>query len=194
MSKKTEQEKQELLKKINETRKTTQEKVDELKVITIGATDEEAYYIGQIFAFINRENLDKLNGELSRFNGAIDTIEKPLNLYKKALLLIDKKHLNHETYKELENEIKKLEKDLKEYTAIKNVYESAYTNTKKQVGEMWEHIDIVVDEEKKTSTWTYDMKYWKPILNLAMLTLPLNKYVPPQEKDVNDTNDKGLKN
>jgi len=31
-------------------------------------------------------------------------------------------------------------------------------NTKKQVDEMWKHIDIVVDEEKKTSTWTYDHK------------------------------------
>src|SRR5690554_7022782 len=78
-------------KKIKETKKTTKEKVEELKVITIGATDEEAYYIGQIFTFINRENLDKLKGELSRFNGAIYTIEKPLNLYKKALSLIDRK-------------------------------------------------------------------------------------------------------
>jgi|SRR5690554_2165737 len=181
-------------KKIKETKKTTKEKVEELKVINIGATDEEAYYIGQIFTFINRENLDKLKGELSRFNGAIYTIEKPLNLYKKALSLIDKKHLNHETYKELESEIKKLEKDLKEYTKVKSVYDSAYTNTKKQVDEMWKHIDIVVDEEKKTSTWTYDIKYWKPILNLAMLTLPLNKYVPPQENDANDANNQGLKN
>lgn len=157
-------------------------KIVSLPIEIVGVSQEQAHHINELFELIDKHTLSKLNADLNYLKGQKEQIEKPLNLYKRATLQLKGKEKTN-IYKDLIKEIETLEENIKPINENIERYEKFIDFTNKQIEEMKTHIDITTNKDETKSIWTYDINYFKPMLDLAILMLPLTNYNPPKEDE-----------
>lgn len=153
-------------------------KVIEKPVEIVGLDLEQQHYINQIFQVVESATLEKLQTDLTILEENKKRILEPLVLYKMALKLVKETHSKTKVYKDLERGVKGLEQKLEPIEQNIERYKDFIDFTQSNIDKMKSHIDIETLEDKVV--WTYDTDYFLPILDLAILTIPLNKY---EEKD-----------
>lgn len=168
-----------LSKKIKESLEKTKKAIEK-PVEIVGLDKKQQHFVNQILQHIDSTTISKLQTDLNMLEEQKKHLLNYLVPIKMAINLIKDKHSKTKVYLDLEKSIKSFDKDLETLDKQIERYNGYIAFTKENVDKIHSHIDIETLEDK--AIWTYDTPYFEALIDLAVLTIPLDDFVENDEK------------
>lgn len=146
----------------------------EKPVETVGLSEDKRYIIDQVLEYIDNTTVSKLSADLTTLKNNEKNIINYLAPLKMAISLLKEKYDKTKVYKDLVASIKSFEKDLDMVKKQIERYNHYMKFTQDNIDKIKSHIDIEEFEDKVV--WSYDTNYFENLIDLAILTIPLQEY------------------
>lgn len=146
----------------------------EKPVETVGLSEDKRYIIDQVLEYIDNTTVSKLSADLTTLKNNEKNIINYLAPLKMAISLLKETYGKTKVYKDLVASIKSFEKDLDMVKKQIERYNHYMKFTQDNIAKIKSHIDIEEFEDKVV--WSYDTNYFENLIDLAILTIPLQEY------------------